>query len=45
MNEDKKADADDPASKVETDRIRQKIGRDLAKFRRRLQERVQLLLS
>ena len=45
MNEDKKADADDLASKVETDRIRQKIGRDLAKFRRRLQERVQLLLS
>ena len=45
MNEDKKADADDLASKVETDRIRQKIGSDLAKFRRRLQERVQLLLS
>ena len=33
MNEDKKADADDLASKVETDRTRQKIGRDLAKFR------------
>ena len=30
MNEDKKADADDLASKVETDRTRQKIGRDLA---------------
>ena len=39
------ADADDLASEVETDRTRQKIRRDLAKFRRRLQERVQLLLS
>ena len=36
---------DDLASEVETDRTRQKIRRDLAKFRRRLQERVQLLLS
>ena len=45
VNEDEEADADDPASEVETDRTRQKIRRDLAKFRRRLQERVQLLLS
>ena len=42
---DADADADDLASEVETDRTRQKIRRDLAKFRRRLQERVQLLLS
>ena len=40
-----KADANDLASEFETDRTRQKIRRDLAKFRRRLQERVQLLLS
>ena len=45
MNEDEETDADDLASEVETDRTRQKIRRDLAKFRRRLQERVQLLLS
>ena len=45
MNEDEEADANDLASEVETDRTRQKIMRDLAKFRRRLQERVQLLLS
>ena len=45
MNEDEEADVDDLASEVETDRTRQKIRRDLAKFRRRLQERVQLLLS
>ena len=45
MNDDEEADADDLASEVETDRTRQKIRRDLAKFRRRLQERVQLLLS
>ena len=45
MNEDEEADANDLASEVETDRTRQKIRRDLAKFRRRLQERVQLLLS
>ena len=45
MNEDEEADADDLPSEVETDRTRQKIRRDLAKFRRRLQERVQLLLS
>ena len=45
VNEDEEADADDPASEVETDRTRQKIRRGLAKFRRRLQERVQLLLS
>ena len=44
MNEDEEADANDLASEVETDRTRQKIRRDLAKFRRRLQERVQLLL-
>ena len=44
MNEDEEADADDLASEVETDRTRQKARRDLAKFRRRLQERVQLLL-
>ena len=43
MNEDEEADADDLASEVETDRTRQKIRRDLAKFRRRLQEKVQLL--
>ena len=45
MNEDEEADADDVASEVEADRTRHKIRRDLAKFRRRLQERVQLLLS
>ena len=45
MNEDEEADADDLALKVEADRTRQKIRRDLAKFRRILQERVQLLLS
>ena len=45
MNEDGEADADDLASEFEIDRTRQKIRRDLAKFRRRLQERVQLLLS
>ena len=42
MNEDEQADADDLASEVEADRTLQKITRDLAKFRRRLQERVQL---
>ena len=45
MNEDAGADTDDLASEVEADRTRQKMTRDLAKFRRRLQERVQLLLS
>ena len=45
MNDDEEADADDLASEVETDRTRQKIRRGLAKFRRRLQQRVQLLLS
>ena len=45
MNEDEEADADDLASEIEIDRIRQKIRRDLAKFRRRLQERVQILSS
>ena len=45
MNEDEEADADDLASEVETDWTRQKKRRDLAKFRRWLQERVQLLLS
>ena len=45
MNEDEEADADDLASEVETDRTRQKIRRNLAIFRRRLQERVQMLLS
>ena len=45
MNEDEEVDADDLASQVETDRTRQKMRRDFAKFRRRLQERVQLLLS
>ena len=45
MNEDGEADANDLASEFETDRTRQKITRDLAKFRRRLQERVKLLLS
>ena len=45
MNEDGEADANDLASEFETDRTRQKIRWDLAKFRRRLQERVQLLLS
>ena len=45
MNEDEEADADDLASEVETDRTKQKIRRDLAKFRRRLQERVKLLLK
>ena len=45
MNEDEEADANDLDLEVETDRTRQKIRRDLAKFRRRLQERVQLLLG
>ena len=51
MNEDEETDADadadvdDLASKVETDRTRQTIRRDLVKFRRRLQERVKLLLG
>ena len=45
MNDDEEADADDLASEVETDRTRQKIRRNLARFRRRLEERVQLLLS
>ena len=45
MNEDGEADANDLASEFETDRTRQKIRRDLAKFKRRLQQRVQLLLS
>ena len=39
INEDEEAGADDQASEVETDRTRQKIRRDLAKFRRRMQER------
>ena len=45
MNGDGEAAANDLASEFESDRTRQKIRRDLAKFRRRLQERVQLLLS
>ena len=45
VNEDEVADADDLAKEVQTDRIRQKIRRDLAKFGRRLQEGVQLLLG
>ena len=45
MSEDEEGDADDLASEVETDRTRLKIRRDLAKFRRRLQERVQLQLG
>ena len=45
MNEDEEADADNLASELETDRTRKKIRKNLAKFRRRLQERVQLLLS
>ena len=44
MNEDKEGDVDDLASEVETDWTRQKIRRHLAKFRRRLQKRVQVLL-
>ena len=40
MNEDEEADTDDSASKVETDRTRQKINRDLAKVRRRLLKRL-----
>ena len=40
-----KADANDLASEFETDGTRQKIRRDLAKFSRRLQERVKLILS
>ena len=40
MNEDEEADTDGLASKVETDRTRQKIKRDLAKVRRRLLERL-----
>ena len=42
MNEDEEVDADDLASQVETDRTRQKIRRDFAKFRWRLQEKVQI---
>ena len=42
MNEDERADADYLASEVETDRTGEKIRKDLAKFRRRLQGRVQL---
>ena len=45
MNEDEEADAHYLASEVETDRTGQKIRRDLAKFRRRLLERVQPLLG
>ena len=45
MNGDGEAAANDLASEFESDRTRQKIRRDLTKFRRRLQERVQLLLS
>ena len=45
MNDDEEADADDLASEVETDRTRQRIRRDLAKFRRRLQQRVLLAHS
>ena len=33
MKEDKEADANDLASEVETDRTKQKIRRDLVKFR------------
>ena len=40
MNKDEEVDADDLVS--ETDRTRQKIRRDLEKFRRRLQGKVQL---
>ena len=40
MNKDEEVDADDLVS--EPDRTRQKIRRDLEKFRRRLQGRVQL---
>ena len=40
MNKDEEVDADDLVS--ETDRTRQKIKRDLEKFRRRLQGRIQL---
>ena len=40
MNEDEEADTDDLASKVETDRTKQKINRDLAKVRRRLLKRL-----
>ena len=42
MNEDEGADADNLASEVETYRTGEKIRKDLAKFRRRLQGRVQL---
>ena len=45
MNENEEADANDLTSEVETDRTRQKIRRDFAKSRGRLQERVQLLLN
>ena len=45
MNKDEEVDADDLASEVETNRTRQRIRRDLAKLRRRLQERVQLVLG
>ena len=42
MNEDEGADADNLTSEVETDRTGEKIRKDLAKLRRRLQGRVQL---
>ena len=45
MNGDGESATNDLPSEFESDRTRQKIRRDLAKFRRRLQERVQLLLS
>ena len=44
MNEDEEADADDLAPEVETDRARQKIRMDLTIFRRRLRERLNMLL-
>ena len=45
MNEDGEAAANDLASECKSDRKRQKIRRDLAKFRRRLQERVKTFAS
>ena len=45
MNEDGEAAANDLASECKSDRKRQKIRRDLAQFRRRLQERVKTFAS
>ena len=45
MNEDEEADADDLASEVETNRTAQKLRRDLAKFARRQQEGIAVIMN